>query len=212
MDSNYFTAAYMAHPTLEAWLRPKDKTAAASSTTPPPRHLIFTGSFLSFYTFTGYAPYSPAKAALRSLSDSLSQEMNLFLATQKASKTPPVRIHTVFPATIFTESYEEENKVKTDVTKMLEEGDPGQTPDECARVSIEGLERGEELVTTTFLTRLVMTATLGGSVRGGVLKGLLDTVLSWIVVIVMLFVRADMDSKVRKWGATHGSTGMKKEK
>ena len=70
---------------------------------------------------------------------------------------PHIRLHTVFPPTMPTESLEAENKVKTDVTQMLEEGDTIQASDEVARRSIASLERGEELVTTTFLTRLVMT-------------------------------------------------------
>jgi 3-dehydrosphinganine reductase len=202
MDSNYFTSAYMAHATLRAWLKPTSKTTSTKSDLP--RHLIFTASFLSFYTMAGYAPYSPTKAALRSLSDTLSQEMNLYAS----GPNPPVRLHTIFPATIFTESYVAENRVKSDLTKMLEEGDPGQTSGEVAQRSIAALERGEELVTTTFLTRLVMTSVLGGSIRNG--WALLDTLLSWVMSLAMVFVRRDMDSKVRKWGKENGQSGMKK--
>ncbi len=202
MDSNYFTALYMAHATLAAWLKPSSKEATEISG--EPRHLIFTASFLSFLSFTGWSPYSPTKAALRSLSDTLSQEMNLY-----ASSHTPVRLHTVFPATIFTESYEAENKIKPDITKKLEEGDEGQTADEVARRSIVGLERGEGMVTTTFLTRMVMTSVLGGSLRNG--WAVLDTILSWVMSWVMVFVRWDMDTKVRKWGRDHGPKGMKRE-
>lgn len=198
MGSNYFTAAYMAHAILAAWLKPTFK--AEANVVAEPRHLIFTASFLSFFTITGYAPYSPTKAALRSLSDTLSQEMNLY-----ASSHTPVRLHTIFPATIFTESFEAENKVKADITKKLEEDDAGQTADEVAKRSIAGLERGEELITTTFMTRLVMTSVLGGSIRNG--WAVLDTVLSWFMSFVMVLVRRDMDSKVRKWGRENGQSG-----
>ena len=199
MDDSYFTSVYMSHAILNAWLRD------ASSPTAEPRHLIFTASFLSFFPVTGYASYSPSKAALRCLSDTLSQEMNLY-----ANTPTNVRVHTVFPATIFTESFEEEQKVKADVTKMIEEGDEGQTPDEVARLCIEGLERGEELVTTTFLTRIAMAGMLGGSLRNG--WALLDTLLSWLMSIVTVFIRLDLDRKVRRWGRENGSSGMKKQK
>ena len=76
-----------------------------------------------------------------------------------------------------TASLEAENSVKTDVTYLLEDGDDVQAPEEVARRSIRGLERGEELVPTTFLIRLVGTGVLGGSARGGFWKGLVDTVL-----------------------------------
>lgn len=202
------TSLYMAHATLKAWLRPTTKSSTSTSGTPPPsRHLIFTASFLSFYTFAGYSAYSPTKAALRSLSDSLSQEMNLYAAANPAS--PAVKLHTIFPATIFTESYEAENLVKSDLTKMLEEGDDGQTAAVVAKESIKGLEKGQELVTTALLTRLVMCSVLSGSSRGGFLKGFLDGFLACIMGFVMVFVRGDMDSKVKKWGKRFGDSGMK---
>ncbi|KAG7417135.1 hypothetical protein ACKAV7_003025 [Fusarium commune] len=209
MDSNYFSSAYMAHATLNAWLRPAiDGTtkAGAEAKTPAARHIIFTGSFVSLYSFAGFTPYSPSKAAIRSLSDSLSQEMNLYAGAHP--NEPRVRIHTVFPATMPTKSLDDENKVKTDVTKALEEGDQILTPDECARRAIAGLERGEELIATSTIIRLVMTTVMGGAIRGGFWTGLANTLLSWVVMIVMVFIRWDMDAKVRNWGKKHGASGM----
>ncbi|KAI0006305.1 hypothetical protein F4779DRAFT_597008 [Xylariaceae sp. FL0662B] len=201
MDSNYFTSAYMAHAVINAWLNTSraGSTAVQSSAanTANPRHLIFTGSFLSFYTFAGYVPYSPTKAALRSLSDTLSQEMNLYRATTT------IKVRTVYPATIFTESYEAENLVKSDLTKKLEEGDKGQTAEDVARISIRGLEAGQEMITTTFLTRLAMCGVLGGTIRGGFWKGLVDWLIACVMGVAMVFVRMDMDSKVRRWGREH---------
>ena len=211
MDSNYFTSLYMAHAAMTAWLRPTDsgaKQETTASSRPLPRHLVFTASFLSFFTFAGYASYSPSKAALRSLSDSLSQEMNLYAAAHPSR--PRVRLHTVFPGGILTDAFVEENKVKSDLTKWLEKDDVPETAEVCAKKCIAGLERGEELVSTMILTRLVMTSVLGGSARSGFFRGLTDTILSWVMVIVMVFVRGDMDSKARKWGKQYGSSGMKK--
>lgn len=213
MDSNYFSCAYMAHAILNVWLRESaprdDKTAPRDSARAPlpPRHLIFTASFVAFYSFAGFTPYAPSKAAIRALSDSLSQEMNLYAAAHP--DIPRVRMHTVFPATMPTKSLDDENRVKTDLTKALEEGDQVLSPGECARRSIAGLERGEELVATSLIIRLVMASVMGGSVRGGVLKGTLDMLLGWIVSVVMVGLRWDMDGRVSKWGKQHGSSGMK---
>ncbi|KAI0888691.1 NAD(P)-binding protein [Annulohypoxylon maeteangense] len=220
MDSNYFSCVYMSHAILNAWLRPAiDASAATKETEPqakaakptplPARHLIFTGSFVSFYSFAGFTPYSPSKAAIRSLSDSLSQEMNLYAAAHP--DLPRVRVHTVFPATMPTQSLEDENRVKTDLTKALEEGDQILSPELCARRAISGLESGEELVPTSTIIWAVMTSVMGGSVRGGFWRGLESTVGGWITLIVMVFIRWEMDSKVRKWGAEHGSSGMVKK-
>ncbi|KAI1407960.1 NAD(P)-binding protein [Hypoxylon sp. FL1857] len=220
MDSNYFSCVYMAHAALNAWLKPPSASASvrgaeavdgdhskalAQKRDPRARHLIFTGSFVSFYSFAGFTPYAPSKAAVRSLADSLSQEMNLYASTHQ-----PVRIHAVFPATMPTEGLEQENSVKTDLTKALEEGDQVLAPEECARRAIAGLERGEELVPTTTIIRLVMTSVMGGSARGGFWRGLASTVLGWVTIAVMVFIRWEMDTKVAKWGRVNGSSGMLK--
>lgn len=219
MQNNYFTALYMSHAILKCWLQgsgknlPQTSTAssdqsAAQPTSPPlPRHLIFTASFLAFYSFTGYAAYSPTKAALRSLSDSLSQEMNLYSAANP--NEPRVRLHTLFPAGILTESYEAENKIKPDVTKLLEEADQPETAEFIASRCLKGLESGQELITTDFLTGLVKRSMLGGSVRGGFFRGLGDWLLASLLAVVMVFVRGDMDKKVRSWGRQFGASGMR---
>lgn len=215
MDSNYFTSAYMAHATLTAWLKPLENRKITSDddkpitkiTPPKAHHLIFTASFVSFFSFAGYAPYSPAKAALRSLSDTLSQEMNLYAASYP--NAPPVKLHTIFPATILTEAYEAENRIKHGLTKQLEEGDDGQTPHLIASKSIKGLEAGQELITTDLLTGLVKGSMLGGSVRGGFGSAILQWILAGLMGLVMVFVRHDMDTKARAWGKKFGVREMK---
>lgn len=185
-------------------IRPAATTTARS---PAPRHLIFTASFLAFYPVAGYAPYNPSKAALRSMSDTLSQEMNLYAAAHPDQ--PPVRVHTVFPATILTESYEAENKIKSDLTKMLEDADGGQTPAEVARGAISGLEAGQEIITTDILTRFVSCGMLGTSVRGGFWRGLADYLMGCVGLFALVIVRWTMDRQVRQWGRRYGDSGNK---
>lgn len=211
MDSNYFSSVYTAHAILRAWLKPDrdEPTRATSSVGQATRHLIFTSSFVAFYPIAGYAPYSPSKAALRTLSDSLSQEVNLYAAAHPHSS--PVRVHTVFPATILTESNDADNLIKSDLTKMFEATDKGQTAEEVAKISIKGLESGHELITCNIMTRFVMCATLGTSRRGGFWKGLADWFMGCAALAVMAFIRADMDRKVRNWGKSHGDSGMKRQ-
>lgn len=45
--------------------------------------------------------------------------MNLYVGAHL--ELPRVRVHTIFPATMPTQSLEDENHVKTDLTKSLEE-------------------------------------------------------------------------------------------
>lgn len=198
MDSNYFSSAYIAHTTLRNWLSrsPSDPASKMKE----PRHLIFTSSVLAFYPLIGYSPYTPSKCALRALSDTLSQELQLY------SNGDAVKMHTIFPATIFTAMYEQENLTKPAITKKLEESDGGQTPEEVAAASVKGLERGEELVTTSGLLGYAMkVGMLGASKRNG--WAFLDTIVSWVVSVIFVVVRWDMDSTVRKWGLQKGSQG-----
>ena len=212
MDSNYFSSAYIAHAALRTWLKPTPSPSSPSDTKSSPqtsrtsgetepRHLIFTSTIAAFYPIIGYSPYSPSKSALRTLSDNLSQELHLY----DSSSPPSVKVHTIFPGTIFSPGLEEENKTKPGITKKLEEDDGGQSPDEVAEKSVRGLERGEELVTTGLLGRAMKVGALGASRRNG--WGIVDTIFSWVVSIVMLFVRPDMDGKVKQWGEVHGTSG-----
>lgn len=207
MDSNYHSIAYVAHAILNLWLRASSTTVQTEAVIVGqkaiPRHLIFTSSVVAFYPVMGYSPYSPSKAATRALSDSLSQELELYQSTISR----PVRIHTIFPATMFTQMLDQENLMKSDITKKLEEDDGGQTPDEAASAAVQGLERGDELIPTTKLGWAMMCTMLGNSKRNGI--GFVETIVSWIVSIVIIFVRNDMDRAVRKWGVQHGTTGRK---
>lgn len=191
MDQNYFSSAYIAHAFLQPWLQKKPSSAASENE--PAKHIVFTSSIAAFYPIVGYGPYSPSKTALRTLSDTLSQELLLY------DSYHTIRTHTIFPGTIFTSGLEKENEVKPGITKKLEENDGGQTPDEVAIACIKGLERGEELVTTSGLLGYALkVGMLGSSKRNG--WAIIDTLAGWVVLVVMIFVRNDMDGTVRKWG------------
>ena len=104
----------------------------------------------------------------------------------------------MFPGTIFTEGFDKENLIKPAITKKLEESDGGQTPEQVAAASVKGLERGEELITTNGILGIAMkSGMLGGSRRNG--WGIVDTLVGWLVMIIMVFVRRDMDGKVKTW-------------
>lgn len=201
MDTNYFSAATIAHAALRSWLTPSPSTTPAPSSpasNPPVNHIVFTSSVVAFYPLAGYGPYSPSKIALRALSDTLSQELQLY----PSPPHPVVKTHTIFPATILSPSLAVENAIKPAVTKILEEGDAGQTPDEVARTCIAALERGEELVTTSWLGWAMRVGSLDAS-RG---RSVLDVVGGAIVGGIMPLIRWDMDGTVRKWGRENNIT------
>lgn len=205
METNYLSAAYTAHAAIRAWLahshERRKHTDPSSSPAPQrqdPYHLILTSSLINFVPLVGYLPYTAGKRALGALTDTLSQEVQLY------EHHTPIVPHTVFPGTIYTTAWDRENESKPAVTKMLEEGESdGQTPMQVAEAVLAGLDRGDEqIVTGGFQANLLRASMLGWNRRNG--WGVLDTLLAWLVSIVFVVVRRDMDGKVRKWGREKG--------
>jgi 3-dehydrosphinganine reductase len=203
MDTIYWTAANTAHATLRNWLAPVPPSGQMKT---PRRHLIFTCSTLAFVPIAGYSPYSPAKAAIRSLSDTLSQEIEMYNGafTQRHRTDAPaadVKIHTIFPMGILSPGFDNEQKTKPELTKQLEEADKPQTPKDVARISISALERGEYLITTMFIGAIMKGAALGPSPRNSILG---DTLLGWLSNVVFLQVIPDLRNKAFNWGKKNG--------
>lgn len=187
MDVNFYGTAEMSHAILKEWLAidaPVEKEA---------KHLIMTASVLALYTIPGYAPYSPSKWAMRGLADTISQEVLMYPQN--------VKVHVVFPGTILSPGYQREIQTTPEITTILESSDPQQTPDEVAEVAIKGLERGEYFVTVAWLGALMKWGMMGGSFRN---NWFVDTVMSWIVSLIWIFVQPDLHGKIKKYGKTHG--------
>ena len=172
MDTIYWSATYMAHAALNHWLNPlppqSSKEARSSTTSETSRHIIFTSSTLTFFPIAGYAPYSPAKAAMKALADTLNQELAMYNGSRvsvhsssTSAEMPPalptadIKIHTLYPMGILSPGFDNENKIKPALTKMLEKDDKPQHPDEVARIAIERLEKGEQHITTMLLGHLL---------------------------------------------------------
>ena len=197
MDTIYWSSAYMAHAALNRWLGQTQSTENKKT-----RHVIFTCSTLAFFPLAGYAPYSPAKAAMRALADTLTQEVAVYSGANRSSE---VKIHTVFPMGILTPGFENENKTKPALTVELEKDDKPQTPDEVARISIARLEAGDGMITTMLVGHLMRGWGMAGSAR----NGLVDMFWNFIGSIVIMFVVPDFMSKCRKWGQQKGMAGAK---
>lgn len=210
MDMNYWGAAYLAQTTLKAWTKPSSSKEDSNPTVKGPRQFIMTSSIAALLGAAGYAPYCPAKAAMRSLADTLHSEINIYNGSRR-SKDAAVRaeapdrdisIHLVMPGTISSPGFENENKTKHAVTKILEKDDTVQTEEEVATAAVKGLEKGGYIITTQFIASLLRAGMLGGSARN---DWFLDTVMSWVVGIAWLFIKPDMDGKVFGYGKKYGS-------
>ncbi|EME49999.1 hypothetical protein DOTSEDRAFT_68756 [Dothistroma septosporum NZE10] len=206
MDLNYFAAAYLAQSTLRDWVKPSpNKQDVADANTVKPRHFICTSSVASFVGLAGYTPYAGPKSAMRSFADTLRSEVLLYNgARRKDPVTGPatdIKVHCVFPGTIKSPGYEDEEKLKHQVTKILEEGDIAQTEDEVALAAVRGLEKGGFLITTQLLGHAMRVSTLGGSPRN---NWVVDTLFSWATSLAWLFIGPDMDGKVYNYGKKNG--------
>lgn len=203
MDTVYWTAANMAHAVLQKWLTP---VPPSKQNTAPARHIVFTSSTLAFVPIAGYAPYSPAKAAMRALSDTLSQELEIYngartFKTRNRAPATDVKVHTVFPMGILSPGFDNEEKLKPALTKAMEEADKPQTPTEVAQISIKALERGEYLITTMLIGNLMKASALGSSPRNHAIR---DTLSSWLSNLVFLKVVPDLRNQAREWGLKNG--------
>lgn len=187
MDVNYFGSANVAHAIMKQWLSPSQARSKKD------RHLIFTSSVVAFFPFVGYSPYSPAKAALRALSDTLAQEVLLY--------SDSVHLHTVFPVGIDSPGYIKENINKPAITKQIEESDPVQSPEVAAAASIRGLEKGQYLIVTHFIGKAMRAIGWNSSRKG---NWLVDTAFAHVMNTIFYFIKDDMDGKVRKFGYEKG--------
>lgn len=90
--------------------------------------IVFVSSVLGYFSIVGYSTYSPGKFAVRGLAEALQSEFLLY----------GIGVHICFPGTIFTPGYEEENKVKPQVTLKIEESDSGSQPEVVAAHLLKG--------------------------------------------------------------------------
>lgn len=187
MDVNYWGNAEMSHAILNEWLAP---TAPIED---EPKHFIFTSSVVAFYSVCGYAPYAPAKAAIRVLADTLAQEVLLY--PQK------VKIHVVFPGTIQSAGLETENITKPEITHILEEDDPVQSPDVVAKAAISGLEKGQFFVTVAWLGHLMKWGSMSGSPRN---NWFIETIMSFVATLAWLIVYPVIKGKITSFAKKKG--------
>ena len=198
MDTLYWSAANMAHATMNTWLR-SDKSTSTEPSKSLSRHLIFTSSCAAFYPVAGYGPYSPAKAAMRALSDTLRQEVEMYNATNSIT---PIEVHTVFPMGILTPGFENENKIKPSLTQQLEKDDKPQTSDDVAEISIKRLEAGDYLISTMLQGHILKGVGYGASIKNSFFVDIFWSSVAWGVF--NLFLIGDFLRQCRKWGKEKG--------
>lgn len=206
METVYWSSAYMSHAALQAWTKPVGKEVQQRYQDKP-RHLIFTSSVLAFLSVAGYAPYNPAKAAMRALADTLNQEVQVYNGSRLHNEPGPaaeIRIHAVYPMGILSPGFENEQKLKPALTQKLEEDDKPQQPDELAKIIISELEAGKYAITASFVGNIMRGWAMAGSQR----VGLADYFWNWLGSIIVLFIVPEQLNKCWNWGKEKGLKGM----
>ncbi|KAJ1500912.1 3-dehydrosphinganine reductase [Coelomomyces lativittatus] len=172
MQCNYFSALYTIQAVLPLLLRE-----------PQPSHILLVSSLAAFVGFAGYSAYSPPKAALKALSDTLRHEL---LETQ-------VKIHTFFPGNFESPGYEEELLTKPKITKYLDEQEPILTAQTCAKYCLQGLDRNEFQITSSFNGDLIRCT---GQVHAPANHFILDffkCVLGFIILGIWRYTQLDRE-------------------
>lgn len=176
-NTNYVTALNMSH---THFTKVHELANGRSNETYKKRHLVFFSSVTAFYPFTGYAQYSPSKAAILSLSCLLRQELGPY----------NYRVTCVFPGSFVSEGFAEEEKTKPAITRDIEGSSKPIPVDECADLIIRQLSRGYDTITTDFVGWLLGCSVLGVLPRNwgffqiivGLLFLIFEPIASWVVL------------------------------
>lgn len=189
MDINFFGTVEMTHAILREWCAtdaPVDKEA---------RHIIMTGSVATMYVVPGYIPYVPSKAAMRGVAEGLHMELMMYPQN--------VEVHLVTPGTILSPGFEHEQILKPEITKSLEKSDPKLTPDEAAKAAIQGLEKGEFMITLSWQNWLMKCGTYGPAWKNNwFIEALMAAIMSLIIwPLVDMDLRGQVKNHVKKFGS-----------
>ncbi|KAF8709480.1 Oxidoreductase, partial [Rhizoctonia solani] len=173
MRDAYWIQAYTAHAGIKKMVRQKVHGK-----------IVFVGSMLSYMSFMGWSNYAPGKHALRGLADGLASECQLY----------DISVQMYFPCTMETPGYEEENKLKPDLLKKLEETDKGMTPEAAAEAMYKGIQSGQQHISGDLLTSIFRAGTRGITPNH---NPLVDSVLALIAWIGIPIWRWTVDSAVK---------------
>ncbi|KAJ5908479.1 short chain dehydrogenase/reductase family oxidoreductase [Penicillium taxi] len=201
MNTNYFTAAFMAQAMLRIWVNTEPLPQRDSDCKPRSRHITFTCSVAAFVGVPGYIAYTPTKCAVRGVADTLRQEVLRYNTAAVSYK-----VHCAFPANFVTSSFIEEQKYKPELTKRIEGTDKPvyeliektPSPTEVARRILNGVVRDEYAIWYYFESSFLLSNMLGPTPKRGF--GIVDSLLMALAWIVWPFVRRQHDKLCRNDG------------
>ncbi|KAI0190588.1 putative short chain dehydrogenase/ reductase [Astrocystis sublimbata] len=204
MKNNYYAALYPAKAVIDQWLGGDSKVPTRDKSHLN-RRIVFVSSCAAFLSMPGSLAYTPAKAAVRALADSLRMELLRY-----SSSSCTYSIHCAFPGDFKSPGFYLEQDTKTPLTKriqgtnhtlaVLEARCP--SSDQVASQIIEAAESGEFIICRdSTAASLLFTAMTGPSPKRG--WGIFDSFVSLFVGwFVWPYLRRQWETEVRKDGET----------
>ena len=140
--------------------------------------IVYVSSILGVMNWPGYSPYSPTKHAIKSLADTVQMELAAY----------GVNVHLYLPGTLLTPGYEEENKMKPELTKKIEGTASYVTADEAANILLNGIIRGDYYITTETLFEYTMVSSISWGRRDNFLFNLVTAPFSVLLNYLMYLI------------------------
>lgn len=146
MSINYLGYVKMSQPVAQRMAKRKEGT------------IVYVSSILAAMTCAGYSPYSTTKHAIKALADIVQLELAPY----------NVNVHLYLPGTIDSPGYAEENRMKPEVTKAIEGTADMVTPEQGATILLNGIARGDYMITTEMLFEFTLPTSTGSSRRNNI--------------------------------------------
>ncbi|EDU46129.1 conserved hypothetical protein [Pyrenophora tritici-repentis Pt-1C-BFP] len=115
MRNNYFATAYLAKSALDLWVQDDRNNECGQTSKPIPRQIVIVSSAAAFVALPGSIAYTPAKAAVRALADTLRLEMLRYSCAASAYS-----VHIAFPGDFVLPGFYQEQQTKTALTKRMQ--------------------------------------------------------------------------------------------
>jgi NADP-dependent 3-hydroxy acid dehydrogenase YdfG len=136
--------------TCSCWIRQAATKMMAKQGVPG--HIVFVGSTLGYLSFIDWTGYSPGKHALVGMFISYQNPIIITAITRTVAYSKPfpnfqdsrkrslrselalyhIKVQLFQAGTVYTPGFENENKTKPAITKRIEEGGDGMTPEQAA--------------------------------------------------------------------------------
>jgi len=147
-------------------------------------HIVLVSTAAAFASFIGYTNYSSSKMAVKGLAEGLRNELQLY----------NISVSIFFPTGIDTPGFQEEQKSKPQETKIIEGASSLIPPDKVAQALLDGLKRGQYMITNEFISEILRMLSHGITIRDNYF---MDLLLTPIMVLISPFVVYSFDSVVR---------------